>query len=378
MRLLILLLFLLIHSTITVFAQMPLLDVADLTIKIAPKSEEVLYYGFAKGDKIIFSVWEEDNKELTQVSIEEFPNQVRFSDYKTTSVKEKTITVNRKSVYVFKFVNNQVLKGRVCHIKIQRVPATDTTLDFNTQVQWITTYDTTYQIGNRNVLMGYDTLMTKEESWEFKKSAQEEVVVFDKSQKVAAKANISGANNRICLRIEFPPNINSKANSNEMQGWAYWIGVGEEAGIAWAENVQTVAGFAQGVIAMYSPLGGLVAGLVSGLAVPKTGDDIYYCIADATQADLFLTKKNFVPLDWGKGKGGYGKFNHKQPMPYYICLENDNYLHSVEVTVKVAAMVEVKQYTNKEKTKQTVNPRMQKTSVEEPIITPITIPVTWE
>ncbi len=213
MRLLILLLFLLIHSTITAFAQLPLLDVADLTIKIAPKSEEVLYYGFAKGDKIIFSVREEDNKELTQVSIEEFPNQVRFSDYKTTSVKEKTITVNRKSVYVFKFVNNQVLKGRVCHIKIQRVPATDTTLDFNTQVQWITTYDTTYQIGNRNVLMGYDTLMTKEERWEFRKSAQEEVVVFDKSQKVAAKANISGANNRICSRIEFPPNINSKANS---------------------------------------------------------------------------------------------------------------------------------------------------------------------
>lgn len=139
-----------------------------------------------------------------------------------------------------------------------------------------------------------------------------------------------------------------------------------------------VGSFAQGVIALYSPLGGLVAGLVSNLAVPKTGEDVYYCVLNAENAGFFLQNKAFVPLDWGKGTGGYGKFTAAPQNTYYICLENDNYLQAIDVAVKVAAIADVKEYLNKERTKQVINPRMQTTRIEEPIITPVTIPVTAE
>ncbi|QQS27781.1 MAG: hypothetical protein IPM47_12930 [Sphingobacteriales bacterium] len=359
-------------------AQMPLLEVANLTLKIGPKSEEVLYYGFAKGDKIIFTFKEEEQKELTEVSIEEFPEQIRFSDYKVKSIRAKHIDVNQKSVYVFKFVNNQAFKGRVCHIKIQRIPETDLTIDFNSQVRWIASYDTTFQIETREVLSGYDTIFSKNESWELKKSTLEEFVVFDKNQKVASRANLGGVSNRICIRFELPPNVSNNSRKQVLQGWAYWIGVGEEASMVWTENVKTIAGFAQGVIAIYSPLGGLVAGLVSGLAIPKTGDDIYYAITDSVQAELFLSKKTFLPIDWGKGKGGFGKFNHTQPSAFYLCLENDNYLNAVDVTIKVVALIDTKIYANQETSKQVIKPRMEKVSVEIPVITPKTLPVTWK
>ncbi|PSJ74880.1 hypothetical protein C7N43_21880 [Sphingobacteriales bacterium UPWRP_1] len=360
-----------------VWAQMPLLTVADLTLKIPAKGEETLYYGFAQGDELIFSFREEEGKELTEVAVEEYPNNTRFADYKTSGVKNKSIRVTQKGVYVFRFNNKQLLKGRVCRILIQRVPATDETAGFNTNVEWISSFDTTYRIEEHQVLMGYDTLYTREENWEFKKSAQEEIVLFDKTQRVFAKTSFTN-DNRTCLRIDLPPDTETKAKTRKLTGWAYWIGVGKEAGNAWAENVKMVGGFAQGVIALYSPLGGLVAGLVSNLAIPKTGEDVYYCVLNAQNANLFLENKPFVPIDWGKGTGGYGKFTETAQNTCYICLENDNYLQAIDVAVKVAAIADVKEYLNKEKTRQVINPRMQTTRVEEPIITPVTIPVTAE
>lgn len=370
-------LLLLSTANMKVQAQMPLITVADLTLKIPAKGEEVLHYGFAEGDEILFSFREEEGRELTEVAVEEYPGNSRFADYKTSGVKNKSIQVTRKGVYVFRFNNKQLLKGRVCRILIQRVPATDKTAGFNTKVAWISSFDTTYRVEEHEALMGYDTLYTREENWEFKKWAQEEMVVFDKTQRVFARTNLTN-NNRTCLRIDLPPDTETKAKTRKLTGWAYWIGVGTEAGAAWAENVKMVGSFAQGVIALYSPLGGLVAGLVSNLAVPKTGEDVYYCVLNAENAGFFLQNKAFVPLDWGKGTGGYGKFTAAPQNTYYICLENDNYLQAIDVAVKVAAIVDVKEYLNKERTKQVINPRMQTTRIEEPIITPVTIPVTAE
>ncbi|OWY25150.1 hypothetical protein C7N43_34815 [Sphingobacteriales bacterium UPWRP_1] len=358
-------------------AQMPLITVADLTLKIPAKGEEILYYGFAQGDEILFSFREEEGRELTEVAVEEYPGNTRFADYKTAGVKNKSIQVTKKGVYVFRFNNKMLLKGRVCRILIQRVPATDQTTGFNTKVEWMSSFDTTYRIEEHEILMGYDTIYTREENWEFKKSAQEEMVVFDKTQRVFAKTSLTN-DNRTCLRIDLPPDTETKAKTRRLTGWAYWIGVGEEAGQAWSENVKMVGSFAQGVIALYSPLGGLVAGLVSNLAIPKTGEDVYYCVLNAENAGLFLQNKAFVPLDWGKGTGGYGKFTANPQSTFYICLENDNYLQAIDVAVKVAAIADVKEYFNKERTKQVINPRMQTTRVEEPIITPVTIPVTAE
>ena len=56
-------------------------DVAEQTIKIGSKEEEVLYYGFAEGDQIVFNFEEVDEKEVKEVEIIELPENSKFKDY---------------------------------------------------------------------------------------------------------------------------------------------------------------------------------------------------------------------------------------------------------------------------------------------------------
>src|SRR5688500_19757097 len=93
-------------------AQLKPIDVAETTLKIARFGEEIFYYGFAEGDKMIFSFEEANGKELKEIEIIELPSSSRFTDYKTSSIKNKTIIINRTGIYKFRFANAAVA-GRV-------------------------------------------------------------------------------------------------------------------------------------------------------------------------------------------------------------------------------------------------------------------------
>jgi hypothetical protein len=60
-------------------------DVADITLKVQGLGTEELMYGFAEGDKIIFSMNETDGKELKEVTIEEYPNNIKYQNRATVS-----------------------------------------------------------------------------------------------------------------------------------------------------------------------------------------------------------------------------------------------------------------------------------------------------
>src|SRR5688572_13987869 len=137
-------------------AQLKPIDVAENTLKIARFGEEIFYYGFAEGDKMIFSFEEANGKELKEIEIVELPSSSRFTDYKTSSIRNKTITINRTGIYKFRFTN-AAIAGRVCRFKIQRVPASDLTKNFNTSVSWKTVYDTTYKTESDIYLNRSDT-----------------------------------------------------------------------------------------------------------------------------------------------------------------------------------------------------------------------------
>ena len=132
---------LLLFQSATAFAQEPV-DVTDQTIKLGGFKEEELYFGFAEGDKLIFSFEEAGNKELKEIEIVEYPSNSKFSDFKTKKT-EKTISVGKQSVYIFRF-KNSAMAGRICKIKIQRIPISEATKSFNTTVSWVTRQDTTW------------------------------------------------------------------------------------------------------------------------------------------------------------------------------------------------------------------------------------------
>ena len=55
------------------YGQKPV-DVAESSVKIGIKGEEMVYYGFAEGDQLIFSFSEADGKDMKEVEIIEMPS----------------------------------------------------------------------------------------------------------------------------------------------------------------------------------------------------------------------------------------------------------------------------------------------------------------
>ena len=118
--------------SVIAYGQQPI-EVAESAVKVGIKAEEVVYYGFAEGDKLIFSFEEANGKEMKEVEIVEMPSTSRFMDVKTSKIENKTITVSRTGIYKFRFANSALLP-RVCKYKIQRIPASNATQNFNTTV----------------------------------------------------------------------------------------------------------------------------------------------------------------------------------------------------------------------------------------------------
>ena len=128
--------------SMNIYGQQPI-DVAESAVKVGIKGEEAVFYGFAAGDQLIFSFEEAKGKEMKEVEILEMPANSRFLDMKTSKIENKTITIPRTAIYKFRFENSALLP-RVCKFKLQRIPASAATQNFNTTVYYDTYNDTTY------------------------------------------------------------------------------------------------------------------------------------------------------------------------------------------------------------------------------------------
>lgn len=103
-----------------------IIDITENALKVGGLGEEVFYYGFTEGDQLIFNFQELNGKELKEVEIVELPSSSKFMDYKTSRIENKVLNVTRTGIYKFRF-SNSALGGRICKVKIQRIPASDAT-----------------------------------------------------------------------------------------------------------------------------------------------------------------------------------------------------------------------------------------------------------
>jgi hypothetical protein len=368
----------LLFLTVMSYAQQEPIDVTDQTIKIGGLKEEELYFGFAAGDKIVFNFNQVDNKELKEIEIVEYPNNSKFSDYKTKQVENKNITVTKQGVYIFRF-KNSALVGRICKIKIQRIPASDETKNFNSTVTWETKQETTYNTYTKDVIVGYDTAYTQKTKKVLVKTEQKEELIFDKPQRVHSTSNSNG--NKTTLFFTLPQNQVTPYKTTKVISWAYWVGVGEEANQAWKQNSQTISNVAKGAAAYFAtPLGALAVGAVTDLMIPKAGEDVYYAIADQTNKDLFLSGYQYKIYDQGKGVAGFRKFTDAGLCQgtYYVLLSNDNIMQGIDASVKVIAIVETTTYEDQQYTDINVTPRYEKKTFSDPIVKTFKVPVTGQ
>ena len=319
-------------------AQLKPIDVAENTLKIGRFGEETFFYGFAEGDKMIFSFEEVNGKELKEIEIIELPSSSKFMDYKTNRIQNKTITINRTGVYKFRFANSAI-SGRVCRFKIQRIPASDVTKNFNTSVSWKTFYDTTY---------------TTESDIYLEKSDTSVVNLVDQVPTISSKKASNGNNNKTIVDFSLPKGTIS---------WSYYIGVGNEGKQAYdnGSNAFVTAG-AQTVskIPGYGVLAALALNGVNYFLATQGRDNVkYWFITDWDNVLLFRNNRPFRQYKQGDVISDAHQMQTPLSGKVYLGLYNDNIRDAIEVTVKATAIVVTESWKTKPVPKMNVTSRRE-------------------
>ena len=317
--------------------------VTESTISLNLEETEELFFSFAEGDIIEFDFEMIKGRHLKEIEIFELPNNKIYSDFKVENIKKKQIHIRNKGLYKFRFYSSSLTK-RVGKIKIYRIPADESTKNFNTNWKWKTVRDTIYTPYKVDSITGYRKIEYKEQVRELKKFENVEDILFNKSQRVHSFLNENRSSTY--LRVDLPTPNNNEFKEEKLIAWAYWIGVGKEAQQAYQENAASVRELANGITSMYgTPLAGLAVGTITELLIPRTGEDVLYTfIPDYENAENFVNKQPYLQFDTGKGIAAYGKNSNLTQGTFYIGLSNDNQLQGIDVDVKVIAVKEVKHF----------------------------------
>lgn len=353
------------------FAQKTI-EVTQQTISINPNGETEIYYKFAGGDQIMFDF--KSKKKMIGVEVLEYPDISRFSDFNVKKIKTKIISVPQKGVYIFRFKNKS--RGNICNIRIRRISSNELLNQFNTAVIWESKQITTYHSYTKDVITGYDTSYIQKTKRELVSSTLTEDMIMDRTERVHSETNLDHLN-RKTVRVMLPKNDYSEYKTKEMVAWSYWIGVGKESDEAWAKNVKVASGVAKGLsyLAGVGPLGKIAIGTITNLALPTSGEDVYFSfIPDLKNAQAFLNQQNYDRFDKGSGIAAYGKSSNYQD-EFYIGLFNDNYFIGIDVNIKIVMVWETKIYEDRKYTETKIVPRYQKQVISDPIINSQRIPI---
>ena len=295
------------------FGQTPI-DVAENTLKIGSFGEEIFYYGFSEGDQILFNFQEVNGKKLKELEIIELPSTSKFMDYKTKKVENKIINLNTTGNYKFRFANT-ALSSRICKFKIQRIPSSEATKNFNTSVYWRTIYDTTYTTVQEKHLVKSDTIISN---------------LTDQVAKVHSSINANG--NQNLIDIPFPPTT---------VAWSYYIGVDQEGRKAFDEANQKFLSTTSDIaskIPGYGAMAALALGTISYFTKVTTGENVQFWFMDSTNATAFNQGQSHYFYKQGNVISDYGKMITPLTGRIYLGLVNDNKVQGIDVMVKITTV----------------------------------------
>lgn len=299
-----------LFTTFHVYGQKPV-TVAESTVKLGPFKEEVFYYGFAAGDKIIFNFEETNNKELKEVEIMEMPSTSRFMDYKTKKIENKTLDIANTGIYKFRFTNSNVFP-KVCKFSIQRIPASEATLNFNTTVYTHTVDDTAYTSEQENYIDRTDTVLDN---------------FSDRMVRVQTAAN--PASNKVSFNFVLPENTIA---------WSYYLFTNEEGKKIYDVAAKEMAGqLNPKKFQNFGPLAGIAYGIESHLKKLTSGNAINYWIVEGDNADLFLKGEQFKYIKKGNAVNDYARME-KRKGALYFCFSNGAATEPATVTVKISSL----------------------------------------
>lgn len=375
-----LLLILIINSTF-IYSQ-ELIDVADITMKIKSGSEESLYYGFAEGDQVIINFNEANGKDIKEFEIIEYPGISRYQGYEINDLQDKKLNINKNGIFQFRFNNTALMKERVCSIKIQRIPKSNETANFNTSITWTEKFDTTYSVKVERYIAGYDTIQAERLRKVLINSDTSFITLMDRVERVFNTTNLWDNDPNVSyILVELPmntysPNKIDPLKSSEVISWAYSISTGD-TGKKWFEDANNKAGATNGLKAAISA--GLItsgAGAVGILALegismfsnPPQGDNVYYD---------FYTMMNGqnVSLVSGNSTAASGRITKMLQGSCTLKLLNDNFNDDINVSVQIVAVVINKTWKYESYQVQEINERRAERTIQVPQIKAMKVPV---
>jgi hypothetical protein len=326
----------LLFISLNSYSQIEQVDVADLTLKVGAASTKEIFYGFSKGDIIFFNFKELNGKPLKEIEITELPTNSKFMDFKTTTIVDKEIKVNKTAVYKFSF-KNTTLKGKVCKVYIKRLPKTEDLIDFNTEWEWKTLYDTIYTAYTIDSLTGYDTSYVTKSRKELYQTDTLVTELFSKKETVHSTTNLNH-NSYSNLNVNLPnntfsPNASTPYETTNVIAWSYWIGVGQQSTEQYeATNRKMENGIS--ALAALSGYGALASFAITGVSMFKpinTGDNVGYKFKYVRNGQTYT-------FDSGDGISASGRNTKLTQGGFTIQLYNDNFKDAINVTVKVVAI----------------------------------------
>ena len=196
-----------------------------------------------------------------------------------------------------------------------------------------------------------------------------EVILEEKTEEIRSYGIINHDNPRTFVEIVLPQNQSGNNWEKKVVGWGYWLCVGNSNGF-WTRNKELVSKSATSIAgATLGPIGALIAGGVSSLAIPDASsvDNVIWSIVrNGQEVQSFMNGGSICSsscLRHGNGPGASGSFvdGYKQGR-YYICLYNDNTHDRIKVTVKVSALIETITYQDIDYQRIRVTPKYVKVS----------------
>ena len=294
------------------YGQTPV-DVAESTLKVGILGEEIFYFGFAEGDKLIFNFEEVNGKELKELEIVEMPATSKSLDIKTSKIVNKIIKISRTGIYRFRFTNSAI-SVRLCKYKIQRIPASPATQNFNPTVFNDMVNDTTYTTENEEYLAKTDTVITNYQ---------------DRIVKVNPTSNPGG--NKSSFNFVLPENV---------IGWSYYLYVNPAGQQAYEEaNKQIIVSSKPAIdkFPMYNILAAIAINKPVVINKLQTGEIINYWIMEGENAGLFSSGAQFRYIKKGKAVNDYSRMDPRKGSLYF-CFSNDNTTQQASVTVKITVV----------------------------------------
>jgi len=319
-----------------VTAQLKPILVTEQTIKVAGTKSEELHFAFSEGDELVFDFEEIEGKELKEIEIKEYEGSSKFADFKTKKIQDKRILVEQTAIYEFRF-KNAAISGRICKFKIQRIPASEKTINFKSSIKnniktdttWIniptekTIFDTTYVTKNKQELIKIDTVSS---------------VIFDENIRVHSSTyDLLSSGEEVSFReFTLPQNSQKPLESKETLCWSYWLGVGKEASEQY-KNVTRPAmvgliSKAGTILTTAHPLVSLALTGVSVLLPNSATDNVKYQFIGE---GLYKT---------GDVTASFQRFETPTQGKIKLRLENDNIRDGIDVQLTVVAVQLVKKY----------------------------------